>query len=849
VIKVHHKAIICVAKNVDQLGELEQLLSEKFGREYVIEVAESSPEVMDIISTLVGINVDTSIIISDYQIKDMSGLELIHTIERKYNNIKMMLLADAMDIDFAQRLVNQNNVFSLIKKPWDDDYLTQLVSDACLQYDTDIELGSLMSRLRVSEQQKSLILESISESIIYVNIAHEIQWKNSIADGDLLKWKATDMCYEEIFGLKDQCADCPMERVLSSKKPCKIERKFSDGSYKLIRYFPVFDQVGQSIGIVLTLLDITDQKIAEEMNASLLEMSKYINTIDSLMDMYNKAHMYLKRYFKLELMCVAGEDFDTSYMEFYGDQNPKFNKKQVDTLLKSLRSVIQKNKKEDFIMMHNTMGTVIAYPMYGKILMLIIDQIIEGDASALKFINTITEQVKTGLNKIENMRRITFQAKHDANTGLYNRSYFIEQLSLKLHNHRELSRNETHSVAMIDLNYFKEINDNFSHIVGDDVLLEIGIRLQNAIRSGDIVARMGGDEFAILFMNHERSEIVQLVKRIQREIALPITIGEAKVSVSSSVGIVDNISKYTEIHTLLKEADKAMYEAKKDKSGEGRYIFFEKTIQKKVERHNSIELFLKTADVEGDFTLLYQPIIDLKLMEVVGFEGLLRWHTFNGIDYMPSEFIPIADESDEIIHIGQKVMTMALEAVKKINEATKKSCYVSVNLTTKQLLNKSNMDHIKKSVIKYGIRSNELQIDITDRFKESQMNFISSRINELRDFGVHVNLDDFGTGSASLVVLNKMDVNEIKIDASYIRKIRFDQQAYKMVKTMVNLAKSMEIMVTAEGVEKKEEFDLLCELGCDLAQGYYFSRPMQLEDAIKYSLTTPLVMQTNGSAS
>ncbi|MDF1617702.1 EAL domain-containing protein [Petrocella sp. FN5] len=832
-INVHHRAILCVGKSINQLLSLEKLLSLNFGQEYVIEMAENSSEAMDIIGTLFDINIETSVLITDYMVGDMNGLELIHTVKRKHQGIKMILMANKMDIDFAQRIINHSDVYNIIKKPWDDDSLVQLVKDACHQYDTDMELSGLMSRLRVSEQQKSLILESISESIIYVNLDYEIQWKNSIADRDLLIWKASGLCYKEIYGLKENCPDCPMDQVLTTKKPYKFERKFEDDTYKLIRYFPVFDQVGQPIGMVLTLLDITEQKRAEGMSASLLEMSKHINVSESVIEMYKKAHMYLKRYFELRLMCIAGEDFDASYIEFYGEGEKSFDQKQIETLLKSLRNIIKKNLNEDYIIMNNNMGTVVAYPMNDKIMLVVIKQWIETNEVALKYINTIAEQVKSGITKINNTKKITYQAKHDSNTGLYNREYFIEQLKARLNNQREIMNPQNRSIALIDLNYFKEVNDNYSHVVGDDVLREIGHRLQNSVRDGDVVARMGGDEFAILFLNHDRREIVKLIKRLQKEIAMPIKVDDLSISVSSSIGIVDNISKYNDYNILLKEADQAMYEAKKDKSGSGRYIFYEKSIQKKVERHNSIELSLRTADFDDEMGLLYQPIIDLKTMRIIGFEGFLRWRSLNGFNYSPKEFIPIADESDEILEIGHMVMKLALKAVKRIKEETGQGCFISVNLTTKELMNEKHIDGLKKSIVENGIHSNEIQIDITDRFKNNQIGLISKNINELKDFGVHVNLDDFGTGYASLVILNKMDINEIKIDASYIRKIRFEPDAYKMVKTMINLAKSMEISVTAEGVEKKEELDLLCELGCDYAQGYYFSKPVTLDEAIE----------------
>ncbi len=501
--------------------------------------------------------------------------------------------------------------------------MIHLVSDACHQFETDVELESLMRQLRLSEQEKSLILESISESIIYVNLEKKIMWKNSVADNVLLAWEASGVGYEEVFGLGESCEDCPMNQVLASKESFSIERQFNDSSYKLIRYFPVLDQGQQPIGVVITLLDISHRKNAENMNESLLEMSRFINMTDSIVDMYNRAYGYLKKYFKLKVMCIAGEDYDSAYMEYLGDDKKRLTEAQVMTMIKSLRNIIRKNQLDDFIMMENEMGTIIAYPMNQKMMMIIVDDVLRDNTSALKFINTIAEQIKTGLNKIESLKKITYQAKHDSNTGLFNREYFMEQLRARLLNKRQIkSASSNHSVAMIDLNYFKDVNDNYSHIIGDEVLLEIGNRLQNAVRNGgDVVARMGGDEFAVLFLNHNRKEIVQMIKRLQQEISNPIHIKNFGIEVGSSIGIVYDIHKYKNINTILRDADKAMYEAKTDKSGIGRYIFFEKNVQMKVERHQAIEKTLKSSNLRDELSMLYQPIVRLSDMSIKGYEG------------------------------------------------------------------------------------------------------------------------------------------------------------------------------------------------------------------------------------
>lgn len=832
-ISVFKGAIICVASSIGQLSRLEGLLAERFSKEYVIEVAESSMEVMNIIATLQGIGVETGVVIATSRIQDMSGLDLISSVERKYPGIKMMMTVDGLDMDTAERVVNDNELFCLVREPWEDEQMAQLVADACRQFESDRELDYLMRQLRMSEQEKNLILQSISEAIIFMDLNREILWKNSVADKELITWESSGACYKEVFGLASENDDCPVNRVIENKEAFSIEKQFGDGSFKLIRFFPALDQGNMPVGVVVTLLDITERVVANNMNRSLLEMSRFINSTDSIVAMYSKAHEYLSSYFNMRLMCVAGEDFDDAYVEFINDTEKKLGREQVLAMLRSLQNIITKNRLDDFIMMENELGTIIAYPMGQRMLMIIAEEVISQDSSAIRFINTIAEQIKTGMNKIENLNKITFQANHDSGTGLFNRDYFIEHLRAHLDDKRTPSSpTMNHSVAIIDLNYFKDVNDNFSHIIGDKVLFEIADRLKSAIRGTDVVGRIGGDEFAVLFVNHDRREITRMIRRLQKEIARPVIIEENVIEVGSSIGIVYDIYKYDSINNLLRDADKAMYEAKKDKSGIGRYKFFEKAVQKKVERYHNIEQSLRGVDYEKDLRLMYQPIIRLSDMSVRGYEGFLRWDTPDGRGFMPDEFIPIANESDAIIKIGRKVIQMALDAVHMMDDTGMDDRYVNVNLTSRQLMNKQHMDMVKKSVVDDGIASSRLRFDITDGFKDSQIDDVARNINELNDFGVKVNLDDFGTGTSSLVALNRMDVQEIKIDSSYISKIRFNEKALRMVRSIIDLAKSLRIEVTAEGVERQEELDILKSLGCDNAQGYYFSKPVSLEKAM-----------------
>lgn len=831
-ISLQSKAIICVAKNTSQLQYIEQLLSNQFGDDYVIEIATSSLEVINYIAGLEDINVKTAVLITDYQILDMTGLELMHLVERKYSDIKMMLLADDADLDFAQKIVNQNRVYSLAKLPLDEAHFIQLVANACSKYDTETELNRILLRLKMSEQEKSLILESISESIIYMNLDHHIVWKNSVADQELFNKADEGRQYE--FLMASLCKGCSIESLISNNASRTKELKMGE-KHRLVRYFPVLDKDGLPIGVVITLLDITERKDMEMMNASLLEMSRFVNHVDSITEMYNKAFHMIDQYFDVKLMCIIGEDYDEEYMEFYSDLTNRLSRKQVDSIMRSVKNVIKKHQNEDLIQLDNELGLVMVYPMTGKILMIVVDNSNELNASQIKYMNTIAEQIKMGIAKIENYRKIMYQANHDGITGLYNREYFIHQLSNRLRgkSKRQMS-DELYSVAIIDLNYFKDVNDNFSHLVGDEVLLEIAQRLKMSLRDEDVVARIGGDEFALLFLTTSRTEIVRLIKRIQRTIAMPVEVDDIGIVIGSSVGIAYDVNKYSSIERLLSDADQAMYEAKKDKSGIGHYAFFEKSVQKKVERHQRIEQMLREADFTKELSLQYQPIVELSSGDVVGYEGYVRWRTKHGHKIGPNEFIPIADLGQDIYPIGDRVVDLAVEAIDQMNEEDHKDRFISINLTTKQLLNKPYIDRIKKAVTNRNFSNNRLHIDISEQFSINQEKKVSQRISELQDFGIQVDLDDFGTGLTSINSLSRTGVNEVKIDRQFVKRIRFDEESMMMVKSIISLAKSLDLKVTAEGVEKLEELELLKDLGCDYAQGYYFHKPASLSNILQY---------------
>lgn len=831
-ITLQHKAIICVSENIQRLKAIEALLGDNFGQSYVIEIAESSMEVLDIIATLAEIGIQTSVLLSDYRISDMTGLELLYRINRRDNNIKCMLMTEEADIDFAQKLVNLNNVYALIKLPLNTNHFIQLVGNACRQYAADVELEKILRQLKLSEEEKRLILESISESIIYVNLEGEVVWKNSVADKEIFHPDTETITAENL--VRGLCDGCAMTKVFEHGSVYSSE--FSIGKkVKLARFFPVYDKDRQPLGMVITLLDMTEHRRALDMNRSLLEMSKYINHGDSMVLMYNKAFGLIDRHFNVKLMCITGEDFDSDYVEFYGEKSRHVSQEQVGALIKSVKGIFGKNSGEELITMKNELGILVAYPMHEKILMIVVGEKVMKDPDGLGFLNTIAEHIKMGIMKIDNYRKMVYQANHDGLTALYSRAYFINRLSNHLNSHRQnVQEQGFYSLAVLDLNYFKEVNDHLSHLVGDEVLLEIAQRIRKASRAGDVVARIGGDEFAVLFKTESKEEIIGFINRLQNELSKPISKDDMGISVGSSVGIVYDIIAYVSVEKLLSDADQAMYEAKKDKSGIGRFAFFEQGIQNRVERYKLIEQLLKTADLKEALSMVYQPIVRLSDFKVVGYEGFVRMTTIDGEKLSTNEVIQVADESGDILRIGNEVIRMATDGLDMLTKKGYRDGFMTINMTSRQLVSDSHIRTIKKTIMDKKITGNRLHIDMNDRYGESQVKRIARNVSDLRDFGVRVELDDFGGRTADLRTISRMGVDELKIDRETVSSVRFNSEAIRLVQSIVSVAQSFGMKVTAEGIEKEEEMKTLKALGCDYGQGYYFMPPGDIEAAMAY---------------
>ena len=413
--------------------------------------------------------------------------------------------------------------------------------------------------------------------------------------------------------------------------------------------------------------------------------------------------------------------------------------------------------------------------------------------------------------------RLSQEAHVDSLTDLPNRKAFYEQLEHELNC---VGRDKRLAVLYLDLDRLKRVNDTLGHLAGDTLIKSAADRLRECVVDVGWVARLSGDEFAIVqSMFDQPEDAAVLAERVVEAIREPFDIDGHEISVSVSVGIAIAPTDATELNELLKAADIALYEAKN--IGRGTYCFYEPQLQERMQSHAQLELDLQQAFVNGEFELFYQPVASLAENKIVSFEALLRWnHPTRGI-VSPAEFIPIAEETGLIVPLGEWVVrTACAEAALWPDEIQ-----VAVNLSAAQLTNKNLANVIVGAIAAAGIPPSKLELELTESVLIQNTSANKAKLKSLHEFGVQFAVDDFGTGYSSLSYLLSFPFHRIKIDRSFITGLADNENARAIVRAIGDLAQSLNMRVTAEGIETERHLQQVRKLGCTEIQGYLLSRP------------------------
>jgi diguanylate cyclase (GGDEF)-like protein/PAS domain S-box-containing protein len=418
-------------------------------------------------------------------------------------------------------------------------------------------------------------------------------------------------------------------------------------------------------------------------------------------------------------------------------------------------------------------------------------------------------------------RKAAYMARHDPLTSLPNRHLLAERMHLAL---ARAKRGERMALLLLDLDNFKIVNDTLGHSAGDELLQAVADRLSSALRETDTVARLGGDEFAVLIVDLDHaSSAVKLAQRLLAILNEPIRIGRKDVVCGGSIGIAMAPDDSCDPSELLRLADLALYAAKEDQRGTVR--LFERELDARVKERNLLELEVREAISNDDFELHYQPILNVESMEPVGAEALLRWrHPRLGLA-SPSQFIPIAEEIGMIAELGAKVLRQACLEAMSWPEHT----IVSVNVSAIELEDESFIDTVKAALAASGLPSHRLTIEVTESTIMKDVQLATRILSEICDLGVEIAMDDFGTGYSSLSSLTKVPFQKIKIDRSFVRDLAVSMEARAILATIVDLAHTLGMRTTAEGIETTEQLAIVKEYGCTSVQGFLFNRPEPAE--------------------
>ncbi len=428
-----------------------------------------------------------------------------------------------------------------------------------------------------------------------------------------------------------------------------------------------------------------------------------------------------------------------------------------------------------------------------------------------------------------NEQRLIKLAKYDVLTGLSNRAKFHDftegKIAYSAHNDKKMA------ILFIDLDHFKNINDSMGHDAGDELLISVAERLRTCVRDTDLVARMGGDEFAITLVDiGNPSQITRIVQNVLEVLAKPFFIESREIIISASIGISLFPESGSDLKTLAKTADTAMHQAKTD--GRNTYRFFSEEIQNRVMEEHSLEIALKRAIGNNEFFLHYQPLIDAVSGRIIGLEALIRWQHEDWPNIGPHRFIPVAEECGLLPALGKWVLLAACEqSVKWLRDPAISFNYpVSINLSPKQLVYNDFVDLLIWVLKETEIPPENLVLELTETAVMQNPEVAISTLTKISAAGVKLAVDDFGTGYSSLNYLKKLPINKLKIDRSFVKDIGVDQNGEAIVKAILALAHSLNLEVVAEGVEERSQADFLRGHDCEVLQGYFFSKPITVDE-------------------
>lgn len=457
----------------------------------------------------------------------------------------------------------------------------------------------------------------------------------------------------------------------------------------------------------------------------------------------------------------------------------------------------------------------------------------------LALLVAMSHPISLSVQRKEAEEKLLHDSNHDPLTNLPNRILYLDRLTQLI---ARSKRREDYSFAVlfIDLDNFKLINDSLGHIVGDKLLIEVGHRLRQSLREEDTLARFGGDEFAVLADDIEGLQpILTLAERIQENLSGPFDISDKPVYITTSIGIALNTMEYDQPEDILRNADIAMYRAKE--FGKAGFAVYDQTMHEDLIESMHLQTARREAVNRDELLLHYQPIVSVKTGQVVGFEALLRWESPDQGLIFPDKFFSTTDTTGLLNKIDIWVLRSACEQMSKWIEQypTDPPLHVAVNLSSKQINHPNLVDQIIETLEETGLEANNLWLEIVESANLKSRKTTLEKLSKLREIGVNLSLDDFGTGFSSLSYLHEFPINALKIDRSFISRIGESVDGSQITQTITTLATVLKMISIAEGVETVEQLDFLRSVGCDYVQGFLVSKPITPDEVLDFLAKEP----------
>ena len=697
-------------------------------------------------------------------------------------------------------------------------------------------LGNIQTDLiedQKSELEKSLslvraTLESTADGIMMVNGKGAIvDWNQKFVDmwripTHLMEAGPENLSFDYILSQLEYPEKLISDVEFLYKNP-EWQGELPELIFKDKRIFERFTQpvsIGDElVGRVYSFRDVTEKRMAhEELHIRNLAIEASTNGV-AIIDISkeSKPIIYVNKAFNSITDFKDDEMLGLTFSSIYADTEDSPEKKRIALAIKEKReeTVELKLKRNNNQSFWCELGIA---PVKNSL-----DQV----KHFVFILNDITERKELEQQMLQ-------QATHDALTELPNRVLLmdrVEQAILQAKQHHKKM-----AFMFIDLDRFKLTNDTLGHSIGDKLLQVIANRLLIATSDLHTVARFGGDEFIVLIPElHDYGDALKVADDILKEINKPIKIRQHSLKVTASIGISCYPRDGRDFETLMKSSDMSMYYAKD--SGRNNYQVFKEEMNKKIINHAKIESGLQQSLKKKELYLLYQPFVNLETNEVFGTEALIRWNNPKLGQVTPFEFIPIAEENDLILDIGYWVLKTACEQTCIWHDLGFSHLSMAVNISGRQLQQTNLSDLVKEVLDKTGMNPEKLELEITESLLIENIDSVISLMADICKLGVTFSVDDFGTGYSSLAYLKQFPVKKLKIDRSFVKEIGVDSNDEAIIKAIINLAKSMNLDVLAEGVETKEQADFIRLNGCSKAQGYLYSppgKPEIIQDLIKH---------------